>query len=290
MLTVGLVGLGLTGSVIARFILEKRPDLRIVTAGAGPLSLKAGKDLGELVGLCPCDVIVSEAEDIPMALERARPQTVIDFSNADATLSLLDSYASIGCGVVVGTTGFSKNQLSTLQHEVNTQDFALMYAPNITRGVNVLMMIAKLVANYLPRYDIEVVERHHRRKKDSPSGTAAKIVSQLHEARGTARTLYGRHDKTPREDGEIGVHSLRAGGIVGVHEVMFASEFDEIVITHRAESRLAFAAGAVEAAEWIASRRGFYTIEDMIRDNDPNKPIPIPAKPLRIRSGHPIVV
>lgn len=288
--TVGLVGLGLTGSVIAKYILEQRPDLQIVMAGAGPLSLKAGKDLGELLGLCPCDVIVSEAEDIPVALQRTRPQTVIDFSNAGATLSLLDSYASIGCGVIVGTTGFSKSQLSTLKHYANNQDFALMYAPNITRGVNVLMMIAKLVANYLPRYDIEVVERHHRRKKDSPSGTAAKIVAQLHEARGTDRTLYGRHDTMPREDGEIGVHSLRAGGIVGVHEVMFASEFDEIVITHRAESRLAFAAGAVEAAEWIVSRRGYYTIEDMIRDNDPYKPISIPAKSLRIRAHRPVAV
>ena len=92
-----------------------------------------------------------------------------------------------------------------------TQRFGLMYAPNITRGVNVLMLIAKLAAGYLPGYDIEITERHHRRKKDAPSGTAAKLAGQLQETRGEGHITHGRQGMSPRAEGEIGVHAVRAG-------------------------------------------------------------------------------
>lgn len=277
MLTVGLVGLGLTGSAIAKYLLEQRPDIRLVMAGASPHSSKAGHDLGDVLGVSPCGVSITPAEKIPEALRRTNPQAVIDFSRPAATLALLGSYAHLGCGVVVGTTGFSEGQLARLERAAGTQRFGLMYAPNITRGVNVLMLIAKLAASYLPGYDIEVLERHHRRKKDAPSGTAAKIAGQLHAVRGTEQTIYGRQGATPRQDDEIGVHAIRAGGIVGVHEVLFAGEFDEITIIHRSESRLAFAAGAVEAAAWIATRRGFYTVEDMIMQQEARELVATPA-------------
>lgn len=290
MFTVGLVGLGLTGSAIARYLLEQRQDVRIVMAGAGPNSSKAGHDLGALVGGSPCGVSVTSAEDIPSALHRTSPQAVIDFSRPDATLALLGQYAQIGCGVVVGTTGFSESQQAQLQRAPGTQKFGLMYAPNITRGVNVLMMIAKLAAMYLPGYDIEVLERHHRRKKDAPSGTAAKIVTQLHATRGTEQTTHGRHGTMPRQDDEIGVHAVRAGGIVGVHEVLFASEFDEIVITHRSESRLAFAAGAAEAAAWMASRRGYYTVEDMIMHQEARELVTVHPADIPAQRHQPIAV
>jgi len=286
MFTVGLVGLGLTGSAIARYLLDQRPDMHIVMAAAGPQSAKSGQDLGVLLGSAPCGVTVCSAEDIPALLRDTRPQTVIDFSRPDATITLLGHYAQTGCGVVVGTTGFSDSQLHRLQRTAGTQKCGIMYAPNITRGVNVLMMIAKLAATYLPGYDIEVMERHHQRKKDAPSGTAAKIATQLHAARGTEQTTYGRQGAMPRQDGEIGVHAVRAGGIIGVHEILFASDFDEITITHRSESRLAFAAGAVEAAAWIANRRGYYTVEDMIMHEEARElvtasPINRPAQPRR---------
>jgi 4-hydroxy-tetrahydrodipicolinate reductase len=268
MLNVGVIGLGLTGSAIAKYLIEHRPDMRIVLAGAGPASAKAGTDLGALLGMDHYGVTVIPAEDIPAALQAIRPHAVIDFSKPESTIALLRHYARAGCGVVVGTTGFSASQQQQLEHAAGTQKFGLMYAPNITRGVNVLMMIARLAATYLPGYDIEVIERHHRRKKDAPSGTAAKIAGQLHEVRHTGVTHHGREGLSPRQEDEIGVHAVRGGGIVGVHEVLFAGEHDEITITHRSESRLAFAAGAAEAAEWIATRRGYYTVEDMIANTD----------------------
>ena len=265
MFTVGIIGLGLTGSSIARYILEQCPDTRIVMAGAGPHSDKAGADLGTVLHTDPIGVSIAPADAIPATLMTTRPQAVIDFSNPKATLALLHHYARLGCGVVVGTTGFSPGELDRLQRAPGTQKFGLMYAPNITRGVNVLMLLAKLASRYLPGYDIEVIERHHRRKKDAPSGTAAKIAHQLHDTLGDGGgTTYGRSGATPRDSREIGVHAVRAGGIVGVHEVLFASDHDEVTITHRSESRQAFAAGAVDAAHWIATRRGYFTVEDMI--------------------------
>ncbi|MHB0936030.1 MAG: 4-hydroxy-tetrahydrodipicolinate reductase [Armatimonadota bacterium] len=289
MLTVGMVGLGLTGSAIARYLLEYRPDMRLVLAGAGPGSPKAGQDAGVLLGLPPCGVPVVAAEDLPAALRRERPQAVIDFSRPDATISLLRHYAAIRCGVVVGTTGFSETQMARLRRAPGTQKFGLIYAPNITRGVNVLMLLAKLAAHYLPGYDIEVLERHHRKKKDAPSGTAAKIAGQLDDERGEhAKIVHGRCGAQPRADGEIGVHAVRAGGIVGVHEVLFAGDHDEITIVHRSESRLAFAAGALEAAAWIAARRGYFTMEEMIMQEEtrellaasaePELPAPLPGR------------
>ncbi|HEX2950184.1 MAG TPA: 4-hydroxy-tetrahydrodipicolinate reductase [Armatimonadota bacterium] len=270
MVNIGIIGLGLTGSAIAKHVLEQCPDLRIVLAGAGPKSAKTGCDLGTYLGLPATGVAITSSEHLPAALRHAHPDAVIDFSRPEATLSLLRHYAAIGCGVVVGTTGFSDSQIQRLQHAAGTGRFGLMYAPNITRGVNVLMMLAKLATRYLPGYDIEIIERHHRRKKDSPSGTANKIAHQLHDVHGDddARTVHGREGCQPRDTGEIGVHAVRAGGIVGVHEILFAGDHDEITITHRSESRLAFAAGAIEAAVWVAAHRGYFTVEDMIMSEE----------------------
>ncbi|MHB9023506.1 MAG: 4-hydroxy-tetrahydrodipicolinate reductase [Armatimonadota bacterium] len=265
MLTIGMVGLGLTGSAIARYLLEQRPDVRVVMAGAGPHSSKAGHDLGVVLGMDPCGVSVAAAEDIPSALRDSRPQAIIDFSQPAATVSNLRHYARIGAGVVVGTTGFTDSQYQQLKLAPGTQKFGIIYAPNITRGVNVLLFISRLAAQCLPGYDIEVIERHHRRKKDAPSGTAARIADQLQAAQeAPGITVHGREGACPRSGGEIGVHAVRAGGIIGVHEVLLAGDYDEISIVHRSESRLAFAAGAVEAAAWIAARRGFFTMEDML--------------------------
>ena len=291
MITVGIVGLGLTGSAIARYLLDSRPDLHIVMAAAGPASAKAGQDLGTLLGCAPCAVTVIGAEDIPQTLRRIRPQAVIDFSRPEATVSLLRHYARAACGVVVGTTGFSDTQEQQLKRAAGTQKFGLIYAPNITRGVNVLMMIARLAAGYLPGYDIEVLERHHRRKKDAPSGTAAKIAGQLHQTRGSTLTIHGRQGLQPRTEQEIGVHAIRAGGIIGEHEVLFAGEYDEITITHRSESRCAFAAGAAEAAIWIARRRGFFVMEDMIANVETSElfdeePEPLVETALLTRKAH----
>jgi 4-hydroxy-tetrahydrodipicolinate reductase len=144
------------------------------------------------------------------------------------------------------------------------------------------MILAKLATQYLPGYDIEIIERHHRRKKDAPSGTASMIANQLHEELGnTGKTIYGRLGKMIREDAEIGIHAVRGGGIIGVHEVLFADEYDELTITHRSTSRLAFAAGAAEAAAWIAHRRGFYTMENMIQQEELRKLVnePLPVHP-----------
>lgn len=273
MLNVGLVGLGLTGSAIARYILQERTDLRLVMAAAGPRSTKAGADLGVLQGSVPCGLSVCAAEEIPAVMASTHPDVVIDFSKPEATLSLLPHYERHGCGVVVGTTGFSDHQMGLLRRTAERKRCGLMYAPNITRGVNVLMLIAELASKYLPGYDIEVIERHHRYKKDSPSGTAAKLAVRLHDLRGSSQTRHGREGRYERTRDEIGVHSIRAGGIVGVHEVVFASDTDELVITHRAESRTAFAQGAADAAVWMASRRGYYLVEDMITGRErPTQP------------------
>jgi 4-hydroxy-tetrahydrodipicolinate reductase len=194
---------------------------------------------------------------------------VIDFSLPETTDALIEAVVKTKKPLVVGTTGHDEPARERIARAANA--VPLLLAANFSVGVNVLFWLARGAASILgPDFDLEVIEAHHRQKKDAPSGTARRLVELLAEARqlNLARDL--RHGRTgavgPRTADEIGVHSVRGGDVVGEHTVLFAGMGERLELTHRASNRETFAAGALRAAEWLAGQKPgrIFDMEDVL--------------------------
>jgi 4-hydroxy-tetrahydrodipicolinate reductase len=199
--------------------------------------------------------------DIVKSIEPA--DVVIDFSTPDATMRLLGECSAKGKGMVIGTTGLEKDQLSRLHAEA--EKIPIIFSPNMSIGVNLMFKIAGEITSRLPDYDKEIIEAHHNLKADSPSGTAmelARVISVDGD-----RFVTGREGKVgPRKQNEIGIHAVRAGSIVGEHTVVWAGLFERLELTHRAQTREVFAYGAVKAAVWLSRKKAgrLYNMEDVL--------------------------
>jgi len=223
-----------------------------------------GQDAGGPAGLAATGVTISE--DLAAALRAG--DMLIDFTTPETSLEHMRVCAELGKALVIGSTGFTKEQLAAVS--VFAQKIPCVLSPNMSIGVNLTFKILAEVARALgDDYDIEIVEAHHRMKKDAPSGTAMKMAQVLAEA--VDRNLdevgvYARKGMIgERSKKEIGIQTLRAGDIVGEHTVMFAGKGERIEITHRAHSRDTFAAGAVRAARWIVGKKpGIYDMQDVL--------------------------
>lgn len=196
---------------------------------------------------------------------------VIDFTHADATLPALTKCVELGKIIVIGTTGHS-NDVRRAITEASTK-IPVIFSPNYSVGVNTLFWLTKKAAEILgPDYDAEVIEVHHRHKKDSPSGTARCLVEVLDEVYGLdydKDTRHGRVGMTgERSRSEVGVHAVRGGDVVGDHTVMLAAPGDRLELVHRASSRETFARGALRAALWARDQRnnlpGLYDMQDVL--------------------------
>ena len=189
---------------------------------------------------------------------------VVDFTNHEAALEHITASAAAGKPIVVGTTGFSAEELEKARGFAHT--IPLLISPNMSAGVNLLFKITRDVAKVLSDFDIEITEIHHNQKKDAPSGTAAKIAEVLREVRRDALLVHGREGMTgARQPEEIGVHSLRGGDVVGEHTVIFAGNGERLELTHRAHSRRTFARGAIKAIKFLLNKDpGFYTMQDVL--------------------------
>lgn len=185
---------------------------------------------------------------------------LIDFTAPEATLEHLSVFDG---SAVIGTTGFTASQADEIRKYA--EKFPVVFAPNMSKGVNLFFSLVRRAAEKLQEYDIEVVEAHHNKKKDSPSGTALKLVEEIKNVR-HLNDVYGRHGMTgARKKDEIGIHSVRAGDIVGEHSVMFAGPGECFEISHRAYSRSCFAEGAVAAALWLEGRKpGIYGMDEVL--------------------------
>jgi 4-hydroxy-tetrahydrodipicolinate reductase len=191
----------------------------------------------------------------------------IDFSQADAVPANLEAALALGARYVIGTTGWDAN-LDQVRASVAQHHAGLVHSANFSLGVNLYYRIVRDAATILahvPEYDPYVLERHHRQKKDAPSGTAKALAQILERAYGGKRKAVDRLDGALPADA-FHVTALRAGGIVGEHTVGFDSGGDEILLEHRARSRRGFALGAVLAAEWIVSRTGFFSFDAVLDD------------------------
>jgi len=209
---------------------------------------------------------VDEGDDFASALTRC--DAVIDFTHAPATAAIAEACAAVGKTLVIGTTGHSDANRARIV--AASKSIPVVYAPNFSIGVNTLFWLTRKAAEILgPDFDLEVVEMHHRLKKDAPSGTARRLAEILAEVRGLSYdddVIHGREGMPgERTRTEIGMHAIRGGDVVGDHTVIFANTGERIELTHKASSRDTFAKGALRAAKWAITRpSGLYDMQDVL--------------------------
>lgn len=238
-------------------------DLQLAAAIENAGHHTIGQDAGSVAGVETLGVTVTD--DVQSA---AQADVVIDFTFHDAVPDNTAFAAEHGSAVVIGTTGLSDDEAAHVQNAASR--IPIVWAPNMSLGVNVLLTLVEQAAAALGiEYDAEIAETHHRRKKDAPSGTALELARRV--ARGRSQELdevacYGREGLVgERPPGEIGIHALRVGDVVGDHTVTLGNESERVEFTHRASSRDAFAHGALRAAQWVAGRDpGMYDMTDVL--------------------------
>jgi 4-hydroxy-tetrahydrodipicolinate reductase len=190
---------------------------------------------------------------------------VIDFSHADASDEICRAASQQGKPLVIGTTGHSPEQRNAM--EKCAESLPIVLSSNFSVGVNTLFWLTRKTAEMLgSEFDLEIVEMHHRMKKDAPSGTAKTLVEILQEARKTQKIRHGREGNIgERDQSEIGIHSIRGGDVAGDHTVVFAGPGERLELTHRASSRETFAKGALRAAQWVMGKpAGLYSMQDVL--------------------------
>ncbi|SDK20300.1 4-hydroxy-tetrahydrodipicolinate reductase [Natronincola ferrireducens] len=201
------------------------------------------------------------------ALEEV-PDVVIDFSHPTAMEGVLKYCLGNNIPLVIGTTGFEEKE-QQLIHDAS-KNIPILQATNMSLGMNLVFSLVEQVAAILKdNVDIEVIESHHNRKKDAPSGSAKTIVEAIEKGLGGDRKrVYGREGQCPREKGEIGIHAIRGGNIVGFHEANFINDLETVKITHEAHDRGVFAQGALEAAKFLIGKpNGLYNMKDVLNLN-----------------------
>jgi 4-hydroxy-tetrahydrodipicolinate reductase len=251
-MTIGLTIAGCCGRMGRSVAMLALRDWDALFALKGALELSGhdalGRDYGTVLGLTTT-LGLPVGDDAQAAISRG--DVCVDFTTPDATITHVQVAQQLRKPMVIGTTGLSEAQLDTLR--AASQKIPIMFSPNMSLGVNALFELARLAAERLNTFDIEVVESHHRQKKDAPSGTAKRLAEVLAAAR-----------KQPAS--AVPVHAVRAGDIVGDHTVILAGQSERLELTHRAHSREVFAQGALKAAQFIRGQRpGLYDMSDVLR-------------------------
>ena len=195
---------------------------------------------------------------------RGCADVIIDFSNPSATSEITEYAEKMGMPLVIATTGHGEIDKARINEA--SKKIPVFLSANMSLGVALLVNLAKQAAKAFPGADIEIVESHHNRKLDAPSGTALMIAEGIKEVRGEGKFVCGREGRAPRSCGEIGIHAIRGGNIVGTHEVMLITDTQTLTIKHEAHDRALFSEGALAAAEFlVAQKPGLYNMYDMIK-------------------------
>jgi 4-hydroxy-tetrahydrodipicolinate reductase len=261
---VGVVGCaGRMGQMLLRMLISA-PGIVVVGGTERRGSAALGQDIGALAGVDPLGISVGD--DPSLLFDTS--DVVVDFTNPTATVSHAQMAARSGCALVIGTTGFDSDQLSSLYRAA--QRAPIVLAANMSLGINLLQQVVEEVARILDSdWDIEIIEMHHRQKIDAPSGTALALGEAAARGRGQQLRRISRRSRDgqvgPRVKGEIGFAALRGGDVVGDHTVIFAADGERVEITHRAASREIFARGAVKSVLWAAGKKpGLYSMRDVL--------------------------
>jgi 4-hydroxy-tetrahydrodipicolinate reductase len=261
MINVGVLGAsGRMGGLIIRNIINNE---KLQLSSAFDL-MKIGTDVGEVAQTGYLGIPVSDINCLETVLKDTKTDVLIDFTIADATTVNAPIAASCGVRLIIGTTGLSPEQKKEVENSITKHNGSAVISPNYAVGMNVFFRIIEEAAKYLADSDIEIIEAHHNKKQDAPSGTALKAAEIIAKAINKKDFIYGRYGKALRGD-EIGIHAVRGGDIAGDHTVLFAGDGERIEIKHQAHSRQAFAGGVVKAAEWVYSAKpGIYSMEDIL--------------------------
>lgn len=265
-MTIKIAVCGAAGRM-GKTIIEVCEDTDGVSLGAAiehPASTLLGADAGEVAGvgklnIAIVDAIESVAEDFDV---------LIDFTLAESVIANVQKSVVLKKPIVIGTTGLDDEQKARI--EVAANDIPVVFAPNMSIGVNLTLKLLELAASVIgDSTDIEIIEAHHRHKKDAPSGTALRMGEVVADTLGRDLkecAVYGREGMTGERDAKtIGFETIRAGDIVGEHTVMFASDGERVEITHKASSRKTFANGAVRAAAWLSDKEsGLFDMQDVL--------------------------
>ncbi len=228
----------------------------------GQMLLSCAAKISDIEAVAAADI----GDDLNSAISAA--DVIIDFSFHSVTVQVAELCMSSGKPLVIGTTGHTPEEKETLRQIA--QKIPIVWTSNYSTGVNTLFWLARKTAEILgPDFDIEIVEMHHRHKKDAPSGTADTLGRILAEVRGKQYEQIARHGRQglvgERSCDEIGMHSLRGGDVVGDHTVIFASQGERVELTHKASSRETFANGALRAAQWALTQSpGLYSMQDVL--------------------------
>ncbi len=240
--------------------------MRVAISGA---SGRMGRMLIDAVGVAPdCSLHAAFNRGADLRASLTGADVLIDFTRPEATLTHLQVCAELGVKAVVGTTGFDSAQLAQLGAAAERS--AIVFAPNMSVGVNVVLRLLDVAARALaPGYDIEIIEAHHRNKVDAPSGTALQMGQTVAGALGRSLAdcaVYGREGVTGvRDPSTIGFATVRGGDIIGEHTVLFAGTGERIEISHKASSRAIYAEGSLRAARFLAGKStGLYSMNDVL--------------------------
>jgi 4-hydroxy-tetrahydrodipicolinate reductase len=251
---------GRMGTRIVQLAHEDK-EFAIGAALESPAHPDQGKDIGELAGIGPIGVPVSSGTS-----SQHRLDVVIDFSMPEGTMAALADCVPRRIPLVVATTGFTAKQREEIEEAAH--EIALLMAPNMSLAVNVLMSLVQRAGELLKDkgFDVEILERHHRFKKDSPSGTALHFARIVQDAMGQTELRHGREGLVgERPAHEIGVHAIRVGDNVGEHTIVFSTLGETLELTHRAHARDCYVRGALQAAKFLAGKpAGRYTMRDVL--------------------------
>jgi len=243
-------------------MIKETPSIELYRAIEKPDHPSIGKDIGEVIGLGKAGIALEGT------LKKKGGDVIINFTSPSASLESLQFAKEAGLAIVIGTTGLSQEQMEKVKEL--SKSVRCVFAPNMSVGMNLMFRIVQEVAQVLGQeYDVEILEAHHRLKKDSPSGTAVKLADLIAKAMGSDFSkvgVYGRKGMVgERTKEEIGMQVIRAGDIVGEHTVLFGGIGERLEIIHRAHSRDNFARGAIKAAFWVVSQpNGFYDMQDVL--------------------------
>jgi 4-hydroxy-tetrahydrodipicolinate reductase len=251
---------GDSGATTAAGKTKVMTKLRIAVVGAAG---RMGQAIASVAASENAEIVAKS--DLGDRITSADADVLIDFSSAAATEAVCDAAMKSSAALVIGTTGHSAKEKQAI--ETAAQKIPVVFASNFSIGVNALFSLTEQAAKILgENFDLEILETHHRLKKDAPSGTAKTLAEILQRARNTEKLRHGREGMIgEREKSEIGIHSVRGGDVVGDHTVIFAGQGERVELTHRASSRETFARGALRAAQWVIGKSpGLYDMRDVL--------------------------
>lgn len=246
---IALVGLGATGKIVAEYLLEKQVLSMVLCKRNNP---HAYLDLGVVLNRRNTNIFIEPCEHLERKIFENKPDVLIDFSSSHFLRDNINLLAHYGVNIVTAVTDYEPAELEKIKQVALQDKIGVIMAPNITYGVNVLMLLTEIATELMSGYDFQVLEEHHHRKKDSPSGTAKRIATKIEKI--LASTL---------EEKEVPIHAVRSGGIVGKHKVLICGENDQLEISHQSFSRIVFAEGAYKAAQFIYGKKGLYGMDSV---------------------------